>query len=101
MYDHLEIMIKMRYAELLEDARVGELLAESKAQLLSRAERLSQDTIEDASNLTYVVSTGQEESVLKSPNTKQLFKAAKNEMSDEMMTEDDLSEVIFFKKSVF
>lgn len=100
MYDHLEILIKMRYAELLEEARITRLVAESKAQLLSRAHNPDQNIDEDATNPTYVVSSGQEESFLKSPHTGQLINAAKGEV-DETMDEHDLSEVIYFKKSVY
>lgn len=98
MYDHLEIMIKLRYAELLAEAKTARMLKIAKRDDISRASQLHRSTEDkDAPNLNYTLAAGHGEAVLKTPHTDQLLKAAKSESQDT----DELGEVIFFKKSVF
>jgi hypothetical protein len=98
MFNHLEIMIKLRCAELLAEAKNAQMLKITKRDVLSRASQLQRSAEDkDAPNLNYTITAGQGEAVLKTPHTDQLLKAAKSESQDT----DDLGEVIFFKKSVF
>ena len=98
MYGHLEIMIKLRYAELLAEAKTAQMLKIAKRDVISRAAQLQRSAEgKDAPNLNYTIAAGQGEAVLKTPHTDQLLQAAKSESQDA----DDLGEVIFFKKSVF
>lgn len=97
MYHHLEIMIKLRYAELLANAETARLIGNGKQELLSSVAKLELVANKDAANLNYTIAPGQGSDVLKHPNTDQLLQAAKSEDQET----DVLGEVIFFKKSVF
>ncbi|MEK6256233.1 MAG: hypothetical protein N2C13_02805 [Chloroflexota bacterium] len=97
MYDRLKIMIKLRYAELLRQAKTKQLITAAKAQLLSRAAQLSDNPNGSVSPVSSVITPAQAEIAINSPKTGQLVEVAKGEMIED----EDLGEVFFFKKSVF
>lgn len=101
MFDRLEFMIKLRYAELLREAKTARLIVVTKAQLFTRVAQVSDNLTYDPFDSTSANSSVQRKSAISSPDDSELNEAAKGDIRAEMIADDDLSEVFFFKKSVF